>query len=141
MPLGYASAKDGHYLYPDDEAEFTLYNFHSQQQVDQIRDLLLSKDPRSPRVLELFGEPLSGRRYLVRAAAYAASKIGNQTIGVETLSLEGYEPDTPLSHFLDALAARTSGPAHQKLSDLAKRVKFEIKVTPFTLLFASLATK
>ena len=141
MALGYASAKDGRYLYPNAEAEFTLYNFHSQRQVDEMRDLFLSNDARSPRVIELFGEALSGRRYIVRAAAYAAAQFGGQTIGVETLSLEGYEPDTRLAHFLDVLAKRDSGTANQKLSELAKRVKFEVKWTPFTLLFASLAVK
>ncbi len=71
-----------------------------------------------------FGEPLSGRRYQVRAAAYAASKMGGQTIGVETA-------DAPLSQFLAALAMRTSGPAGLKLSDLARQVRFEVKVTLF----------
>jgi hypothetical protein len=69
------------------EAGFALYHSHSQKQVDQLRDLFLSNDRARPKCLRYFGEPLSGRRSLLRAATSATSKMGGRTIGVERMRL------------------------------------------------------
>ena len=37
-------ATPSHYQYPGAEAEFGLYNFHPQTQIDDLADLLVSKD-------------------------------------------------------------------------------------------------
>src|SRR5271154_4227498 len=77
------------YSYPSAEAQFNLYNFHSQGQVDDLVDVLDSRDGKSPRIIQLFGEHGSGRHYLLRAAAYHAQYRGTR-ISVEELSMDGY---------------------------------------------------
>jgi hypothetical protein len=129
-----------HYPYPHAEAEFNLYNFHSQRQVDNLADVLVSKDISSPRAIQLFGEPGSGRHYLLRAAAYNAMHRGT-SVAVEELSLDGYEPATPLRKMLQYLSQNVKSTATDKLSELGRRTKLEVKVTPANLIFASVGVK
>jgi hypothetical protein len=52
MTYGYGTVAGGRYQYPSADAEFTLYNFHSQQQVDELADsdvLLTEKHKRQLR--------------------------------------------------------------------------------------------
>jgi hypothetical protein len=60
MAPGINVAKDRYY-YPSAEAEFNLYNFQAQQQVDVLADLLVSTNKDVPLVIQLLGEPGSGR--------------------------------------------------------------------------------
>jgi hypothetical protein len=129
-----------HYHYPSAEAEFTLYNFHSQQQVDTLVDVLVSQSAKSARVLQLVGDAGSGRHYLLRAAAHHAGNRGVR-VAVEELSLDGYEPDAPLKALLEHLSRGVAGSASDRLSELARHAKVEIKVTPANLLLASLGVK
>jgi len=127
-----------HYPYPHAEAEFNLYNFHSQEQVDNLADVLSSKDKNYPRVIQLFGERGSGRHYLLRAAAHHVMHRG-APVAVEELSLDGYEPDTPLKALLEHLSRSAKGAASDKLSELCRRV--EIKLTSVNLIVASVGVK
>jgi hypothetical protein len=86
-----------HYSYPNPEAEFTLYNFHRRQTVDELAAVLGSQQPGSPRIIELFGADGSGRHYLLRAAAFHSGRNGIP-VSVLTLDLDAYEPDQPLKN-------------------------------------------
>jgi tetratricopeptide (TPR) repeat protein len=140
VAYGYSLAPDGSYQYPSCEAEFNLYNFHRQQQVDQLADLLRSNNRSKSRVIKLFGNPASGRQYLLRSAAYQASQRGMR-VDVEPLSLDGYEPDTHVETLLRFLSSRANGEASQKLSQLAERTKLEAKVNGLNFLFLSVGIK
>jgi tetratricopeptide (TPR) repeat protein len=127
-----------HYSYPHADAEFNLYNFHSQQLVNELAEILMSKDKNSPHEIHLFGNRGSGRHYLLRGAAHVATQRGT-SVAIEELSLDGYEPDTPLKKLLEHSTLSTKGPISEKLSELCRRV--EVKVTSVNLIFASIGVK
>jgi hypothetical protein len=129
-----------HYEYRSTEAEFGLYNFHSQEQVENVIDCLTSRGESIQRLIHLFGEIGSGRHYLLRAAAHYAS-LGRKPVVVVSIDLDGYEPDRPLSSLLSHLSQKENELFSHKLSDLAKRVKVDIKAGPPNLLFASVGVK
>lgn len=129
---------DYRYRYPGPEAEFLLYNFHAQDSIDPLVDALLSND--GPRVMQIFGQPRGGRHYLLRSAAFHASRRGRE-VTVEKLNLDGYEPDAPLRGLLTFLAARSQGSEGSKLAALGERTKVEVKVNPINLLIAELGVK
>jgi len=83
-----------HYVYPSQAAEFETFDFHRPRQIDDLVSLFSSRDPHSPRIVELVGQGLSGRHYLLRAAAFRAREQG-QPVAVTSLDLTGYEPDQP----------------------------------------------
>ncbi|HEX3684320.1 MAG TPA: tetratricopeptide repeat protein [Bryobacteraceae bacterium] len=140
MSHGHVAAAAGRYQYPSANAEFNLYNFHARQQVDELAGVLASKNKNDPHVIELFGDAASGRHYLLRSGTYHAWERGTR-VHVEGLSLDGYEPDTSLKRLLEFLSARASGAAADKLSELGRRTKIEVKVNPAHLLFATIGIK
>src|SRR4051812_29780481 len=117
-------AASTHYQYSGAEAEFGLYNFHSQAQIDDLVDVLVSKKEQSTRVIQLVGERGSGRHYLLRAAAHHAFSRGIN-VAVEELTLDAYEPDTPLRGLLEHLSRQATGTVSEKLNELGKRTKVE----------------
>jgi hypothetical protein len=128
------------YEYPSAEAEFGLYNFHSQEQVENLTDCLVSRGESIRRLVHVFGEVGSGRHYLLRAAAHDAS-LGRKPVVVASMDLDGYEPDRSLSSLLKHLSEKTAGLFSDRLSELARRVRFDVKAGPPSLLFASVGVK
>src|ERR1700728_169807 len=129
-----------HYDYPSAEAEFGLYNFHSQEQVENVIDCLESSGESDRRLIHLFGEMGSGRHYLLRAAAHSVS-LGRKAVVVASIDLDGYEPDRPLSSLLNHLSQKENELFSDKWSELARRVRLDIKAGPPNLLFASIGVK
>jgi tetratricopeptide (TPR) repeat protein len=138
MAYGYGTDEGG-YRYPSAEAEFNLYNFHSQQQADELANLLASKGEDS-RIIQLFGKEGDGKCYLVRAAAYISTRRG-VPVDVIEISLEGYEPDIPLKGLIEFLAARAKDAEEKKLKELAQRIKLEARLTSASFLFVALGIK
>src|SRR5712672_1335514 len=131
---------DNHYLYPSQDAEFGRYNFHRPAIIDKLAALLVSPEPQSPRIIELAGTPRSGRHYLLRAAAFQATRQGSPA-AVTSLDLTGYEPDRQLKQFVAHLAKTAPLTQADRIRELANRGKAELKVTPWSFLCASLAIK
>jgi len=116
--------------------QYITYNFHRPASRKELVDIVAGRDPNEVRVVNLVGEPGSGRRYLCRSAAHECAQNG-EPVAYVPLTFDDYEPGrTSFEDFatrrIERLIPDTTHPLRQRLDELKLKLTAKLKVGPMS---------
>ena len=121
------------------EEQYGIYNFHREDDLAFVAEMLAADEDERPPVLILEGEAGCGRDYFLNAAAYRAELAGRR-VRLGALDLSGFEAGgvQTLEEFATHQMAKRSSLERSRVLDLLKEVKPSLKASGPGLAGASL---
>jgi tetratricopeptide (TPR) repeat protein len=105
--------------------KYVQYNFHRQDHIDKMLQVLQDEEGELPRVVILAGEQGIGRSYFIESVAHIAGK----KIHVCKLDLDGFaDENTSLEEYVNHQIAKASESDRPKLIEMIKALQPELKI-------------